>query len=130
MKTHQILTLGISLLIMSCGKATQETAPIRKDVTETVFASGILEADYLYNLTAQADGTLKTILFTEGDIVPQGMVLAIVENRESGFNTASAEALYDIARSNASPDAPGMLQAAKSETIAVTTQRTPKSLSS
>jgi len=38
---------------------TEETTPIRKDVTETVFASGVLEANNTYSLTAQTDGYLS-----------------------------------------------------------------------
>nr|MCU0322958.1 hypothetical protein [Chitinophagaceae bacterium] len=66
-----------AMAITSCGKKTQETKPIRKDVTETVFASGILEAKNTYSLTAQADGYLVAVNYNEGDIVETGKILAI-----------------------------------------------------
>jgi HlyD family secretion protein len=97
--------------LSSCGKKMAETKPIRKDVTETVFASGILEAKNTYNLTAQADGYLTLLNIREGDIVQAGAVLAVVDNKEAGLNEQSAGALYDIARSNVQSNAPALQQA-------------------
>ena len=100
-----------ALFLQSCGKKTEETTPIRKDVTETVFASGILEAKNTYSLTAQVDGYLVAINFNEGDLVQPGNLLAIVDNKESNINTASAAALLKIAESNTQPNAPLLAQA-------------------
>jgi HlyD family secretion protein len=110
-KTGILLGFIITVLMTSCGKPTQETTPIRKDVIETVFASGILEAKGTYQLTAQSDGCLTVLNFDEGDLVKQGMVLAVVENQESGFNTESANALYNIAQNNTQSNAPALMQA-------------------
>ncbi|SEP40427.1 efflux RND transporter periplasmic adaptor subunit [Mucilaginibacter sp. OK283] len=105
-----VLTFPV-LLFYSCGKKTEETKPIRKDVTETVFASGILEADNTYDLTAQADGYLSQVNFEEGDVVAPGNVLAIVNNREAAFNEQSATDLYKIAHRNTQNNAPALQQA-------------------
>lgn len=104
-------TIAVVMLSISCGKKTEETKPIRKDVTETVFASGVLEAKNTYSLTAQTDGYLAQINFEEGDIVTAGKVLAVIDNKENGFNTQSAEDLYKIAESNTRNNAPALLQA-------------------
>jgi HlyD family secretion protein len=103
---------GVAIFCLSsCGKKTEETKPIRKDVTETVFASGVLEAKNTYNLTAQADGYLTQINFEEGDNVAVGKLLAVVDNKEAGFNQQSAEELYNIAQSNMQSNAPALQQA-------------------
>ena len=86
MKQYTIIAIAAITILSACGKKTQETKPIRKNITETVFASGILEAKNTYSLTAQADGYLVAVNFTEGDIVEAGKVLAVVDNKESGFN--------------------------------------------
>lgn len=109
-----IIAITILFFTSSCGKKTQETKPIRRDVTETVFASGILEAKNTYKLTTEADGYLIAINFEEGDIVKEGTVLAIVENKQSLINTESAAQLYDIAQSNTQRNAPALLQAQNS----------------
>jgi len=101
----------ISTLLPSCGKKTEETKPIRIDITETVFASGVLEANGLYNLTARADGYLESVNFSEGDLIKKGTVLAVINNEESIINNINAERLLDIAKLNASPMAPALRQA-------------------
>lgn len=103
-----------AVLLASCGKKTEETSPIKKDVTEIVFAAGVLEANNTYDLTAQTDGYLSAINFSEGDLVKAGTVLATVENRENNFNTESANALFQIAQSNTRNNAPAIAQAKSS----------------
>ena len=110
--------LIFSLLLFSCGKKTMETKPVRKDVTETVFASGVLEAKGTYNLTAQVDGYLIKINFDEGDIVSAGKVLAIVDNKENNYNTESSRQLYNIARENVSSKSPALMQAKNAMDVA------------
>jgi multidrug efflux pump subunit AcrA (membrane-fusion protein) len=114
MKNQFIISIAAIFLLASCGKKTQETKPIRKDVIETVFASGILEAKNTYTLKAQADGYLTAINFEEGNIVNAGKILAIVDNKESGLNQESARELYTIAQNNAQNNAPALQQAQNS----------------
>lgn len=111
MKSKVIISIATVCLLSACGKQTQETKPIRKDVIETVFASGILEAKNTYTLKAQTDGYLSAVNFEEGNVVRSGQVLAVVDNKESGFNQESANDLYDIAQSNTQNNAPALLQA-------------------
>ena len=109
---HKIIFgLCAVLFFTACGKKVEETKPIRKDVTETVFASGVLEAKNTYTLKAQIDGYLSAVNFEEGDIVSEGKIVAIVDNKESSFNNESAKELYDIAQSNTQSTAPALLQA-------------------
>jgi multidrug efflux pump subunit AcrA (membrane-fusion protein) len=103
-----ILTLA---LFSSCGKKTEETKPIRKDVVETVFASGALEPEGKYNLTAQTDGYIVDLKFDDGDTVQKDQVLAVIDNRSNEINSASAGALLSIASRNASPEGPTLKQA-------------------
>jgi multidrug resistance efflux pump len=107
----KIVLFSPVLFFYSCGKKTEETKPIWKDVTETVFASGILKADDTYNLSAQADGYLTQINFEEGDIITPGKVLAVVNNKEAIFNEQSAKDLYNIAHRNTLSSAPALQQA-------------------
>ncbi len=106
------------LVMMSCGRQMEETKPIRQDLTEVVFASGILEADGSYSLTSQSEGYLAEVNFREGDIVKEGNELATVDNREIRFNTESSTALYRIAQQNLAPDAPALVQAENSILVA------------
>jgi len=108
----------LSALLFFLWKKIQETKPIRKDVTETVFASGTLEADGSYNLTAQTDGYLLQVDFKEGDVVKEGSVLGTINNQESLFNEASANAVFEISKTNTSSSAPLLTQAKNSTKVA------------
>lgn len=113
MKKLKISVLLISTIGMlsSCGKKIQETNPIRKNVTETVFASGNLEANQTYQLVAQSDGYLVELNFKENDVVNQDQVLAVIDNKQNEINKESANALYNIAQQNLKPNAPQLVQA-------------------
>ena len=107
-----IVFLTVSLIVFnSCNKNKSETSPIRKDITETVFASGILVPEDQYNLTALTDGYITKLTFEEGDLVNTGELLAVVDNKQSLINAQSAESLFKIALENAKPDAPALKQA-------------------
>jgi multidrug efflux pump subunit AcrA (membrane-fusion protein) len=104
------LFIGL-ISVSSCGKKTTETKPIRKDVTETVFASGILVPENQYNLTSLSDGYIKKLNIDEGDIVTKNQLLAIVDNEQSIINAQSAGELLTIAAANTNPNAPALKQA-------------------
>jgi multidrug efflux pump subunit AcrA (membrane-fusion protein) len=112
MKTFKlIIPVSISLLLLNaCGKKTEETNPIRKNITETVFASGILVPENQYNLTAQSDGYLIRLNFEEGDIVKTGDLLATIDNSTYDINSQGANLLLNIAQSNTSPNSPILKQ--------------------
>jgi multidrug efflux pump subunit AcrA (membrane-fusion protein) len=105
-----ILVTGF-FLWSSCGQKSKEIKPVRKNVTETVFASGVLVPEDSYNLTAQNDGYLIALNFEEGDTVKAGKVLAVIENKQNAINATSAGELLGIANLNASADAPALRQA-------------------
>lgn len=96
------------LLLASCSDRNNETKPQRKDITELVFAPGILEASDQYNLTAQTDGYLVQADFKEGDSVKKHQIIGIIDNAQNRINSQSASQLYDIAYENTFSDAPAL----------------------
>jgi multidrug efflux pump subunit AcrA (membrane-fusion protein) len=110
--------LVLAAFFAACTQQTEETKPVRKDVTETVFVSGVLEANGIYHLTAQTDGYLTQVNFKENDIIQAGMVLATIDNKQNIINTEGSLALYEWAKNNASANAPSLLQAKNAAQIA------------
>ncbi len=104
-----ILVLLASLF--SCGKKAEETKPIHKDITETVFASGTLEPENKYNLIAQSEGYIIALKFNNSDEVKAGQVLAVIDNKTNAINAVSTENLTGIAAQNASSEGPTLKQA-------------------
>ncbi len=111
MKPQLVIFIALALIASSCKQPKEETMPIRKDVLETVFAAGVLEANNTYNLTAQMDGYLQNVSFKEGDMLKTGQVLAKIDNQENAFNAENAAALYDISVNNTRSNAPLLAQA-------------------
>jgi multidrug efflux pump subunit AcrA (membrane-fusion protein) len=98
------------VLLNSCGNNRETTKPVRKNITETVFASGVLVPKNLYNLTAQSEGYLIDLNFEEGDIVKTNDLLAVIDNKTYDINSQSADRLLNIAKANTLPDAPALKQ--------------------
>ena len=122
MKKH--IYSGILLLTfgaMSCGKKEVETQAIRKDITESVFASGTLEADQSYFLVAQVEGYLTEVRLEEGQPVEAGEVVAVIDNAVNRIAEANANDQLAIAQQNAASTAPQLKQLAA--TIAATKQK-------
>jgi HlyD family secretion protein len=102
---------GLLVMVTSCGQKTSETKPIRKDVVETVFASGYLEAEGTYELTAQTEGYLMDVNFNEGDLVSKGQALAVIDNEQNVLNRENAALLYRLSANNAKAQSPALQQA-------------------
>ncbi|HEX2900968.1 MAG TPA: HlyD family efflux transporter periplasmic adaptor subunit [Bacteroidia bacterium] len=101
---------AVALLLSACGKKTQESKVERRNITEYVFATGVLEPESQYNLTAQNDGYLIALGIEEGDLVAAGQVLAVIDNPQNKISSGSAQELLSIARDNAAADAPALRQ--------------------
>ncbi len=106
LKVHLVL-----LLLIGCGKKVIETKPVEQSITETVFATGSLEAEGTYHVTAQTDGYLVYVNIDEGSIIKKGDLLAQIENSESPINLETASRLFDIALDNSKKSGPILLQA-------------------
>lgn len=118
MKKEYILgILAVFSFLASCSEKHNGIQPQRKDITEMVFASGILEADDQYYLTAQTDGYLVQLNFEEGFLVKKGELMAVIDNRLNIINAESADKLYTIANKNALSSAP-VLQEIKAKIVA------------
>lgn len=109
--TNLCLFLFLAVISAGCGKKNNETKPERKNITETVFASGTLEPENKYNLTAQTEGYITELKFDDGDLVQTGEVLATIDNKSNVISASSAETLLNLAEVNASVNGPTLSQA-------------------
>lgn len=108
---HTLTILASIALLSACSKSGQdELHPVRKDITETVFASGILDPEEKYNLTAQSDGYLLHVNFKEGDLVKTNQLLVVIDNKANTANAQASQEQLKIARFNTSSNAPALQQ--------------------
>lgn len=100
--------LGVAFLF-SCNN-NEEIHPINQDIEELVFASGQLEWDDSYNLTALTDGVLNHANFEVGNVVSKGKIIATINNEINTINAEIAEEQIVISNQNVSSNAPALLQ--------------------
>jgi multidrug efflux pump subunit AcrA (membrane-fusion protein) len=98
------------MLVLNSCKNENEITPVIQDIKELVFASGQLEWENAYNLTAQTDGVLIDVNFEEGDKVLAGSVLARIDNETNTINTQVAKEQLVIANENLTANAPQIQQ--------------------
>lgn len=108
MKNSLFILLTLSTLV-SCG-TKEEGKPVVQDIKELVFASGELEWDNSYNLTAQTDGILVNATFDVGNKVTENQIIASIDNKTNENNTASAKDLVVISKENLTDNAPALQQ--------------------
>ena len=109
MKQLLIILFSFSVLLFSC-TAEKETKPVVQDIKELVFASGALEWDDAYNLTAQTDGVLTNASFEVGNKVLKGTILATIENKNNQINTQTAQEQLAISNENLTANSPQLQQ--------------------
>ena len=98
-----------SILFFSCNN-DKEIKPINQDIKELVFASGELEWDNAYNLTAQTDGVLTNSNFEVGDFVLKGKTLAAIDNKINEINAQAAKEQLVISNENLTDNSPQIQQ--------------------
>jgi multidrug efflux pump subunit AcrA (membrane-fusion protein) len=106
---RKILAIIIGLTLFSCGKS-EEVQPINQDIKELVFASGQLEWDDSYNLTAQTDGILQNANFEIGNMVTKGKTIATLDNEINKINAETSQEQLVISNENVTSNAPALLQ--------------------
>jgi len=100
-------------LLASCGRSTETARPQRKDVSETVFASGNLEARGTFSLSAQTDGYIVSLPIGENDVVEQNAVVAVIDNRKNQASCESANTLLALAHTKLSENSPHLQKLAR-----------------
>lgn len=104
-----VLALFFMLFLFSCAKK-EEVKPVVQDIKELVFASGDLEWENEYNLTAQSDGILLNADFEVGDKISKGKNIADIDNRSSEVNAEIANEQLAISNENLTPNSPQIQQ--------------------
>ncbi len=97
--------LALTLIFSSC-KEQPSVMPIKKNIEDAVFASGHVEQEYNYTVSAKAEGIILSFPAKEGNPVAKHDLVAIIENEIQHNNLQDALVVYQDAVDKASPDAP------------------------
>lgn len=99
--TRLYLPLAGLLLIAGCSN-NNSVHPQRKNIIETVYASGKIMADSEYTVFALNPGTVIKKLVKEGDHVKKGQVIYVVNNTAPAAKLDAANSSYQNAQQNLS----------------------------
>ncbi len=94
------------LLLTSSCQQQETTSPSRKDIKDAVFASGYIEQENNYTVSAKVEGILVSLPIQEGDRVARKDLIAVIENEVQNNSLQDAVAVYRDAVKNASPHSP------------------------
>jgi HlyD family secretion protein len=103
MKKYIFIYLSIVFIItiIACNK-TVTLHPQRKNIVETVYASGKIIADSEYTVYSLNAGTVIKKLTKEGDTVKKGQLLYVIKNDAPMAKADAAKIAYNEAQSNLS----------------------------
>jgi HlyD family secretion protein len=119
----RIVSLLLLVTLWSCKGQKQESVfPIRKDLTQAVYASGKIFPKDNYKLFAKLPGYVQVIHVRVGDTVAAGQALITIRSEVSELNVAAAKNQYALASSNASDDGP-ILPSLRAEVNATKSKR-------
>jgi len=76
----------------------------RKDIVETVYASGKIISNNEYNVYALSSGTVIKKLIKEGDSVTKNEILYVIKNDAQATRFKAAQTNYKIAQANLSSE--------------------------
>ena len=82
--------LILSLLFFSCSSTIEEILPERKDISESVYASGKVVSKNQYEVIPNANGTIQEIFVSEGDTVEIGSPILTVMDESTLLNREMA----------------------------------------
>ena len=102
----QLLNLTLIILLAGCNRSGQETQPVRKEITQAVYASGKLYPIGHYTVFSKIPGYVERVFVSAGQSVHRGDPLVSVRNETNEMNLESARNLVELAKLQASQHGP------------------------
>lgn len=93
--------LAALLILTSCGGKNKTVRPVKKDLTQAVYASGKLFPMGYFKLLAKFPGYVKKIHVKPGDVINKGDTLIVIKNEQAELGTQTAKNLLQLAQKNA-----------------------------
>jgi RND family efflux transporter MFP subunit len=102
----------VMLLLVSCKGDQEKTTPTVEDISESVYASGVVRSKNQYQIFPTVNGIIQQILVTEGDVVQKGDPLLKVDNEAARLSTENARMAVEYSRVSANTEKLNELQEA------------------
>ncbi|HEV7229986.1 MAG TPA: efflux RND transporter periplasmic adaptor subunit [Bacteroidia bacterium] len=107
MNKHALFILSAFICFSwGCKKSGSVTKPVRRDLTQAVYASGKIYPLYDYKVFSKLPGYIEKIHVHVGDTVKTGQRLMTIKSEVSALNVNTAKNLLELARENGSENSP------------------------
>jgi HlyD family secretion protein len=94
----------IMLIVVSCKQSIEKTNPTIENISESVYASGIVKSKNQYQVYSIVNGLIQEIMVAEGDFVKKGEPLVRILNEPSQLNASNAKLASDFAELSSNAD--------------------------
>lgn len=99
MKLVNLFRLLPVLFLVSCSKKDKgELQPTMGTVTESVYASGVVQSENQYTVYSTVNGVLQRIAVTAGQPIVKGQPLFQIESEKAALNTENARLAYQLSQ--------------------------------
>ena len=86
--------------MIACNPKQEKVHPIRQDITESVYAAGIIKSNNQYKVYSTVNGIITDIPVKEGDAVEKGEIIIRLSNATAMLNNEHAAIVADYATIN------------------------------
>ncbi|MBC5994492.1 efflux RND transporter periplasmic adaptor subunit [Pontibacter cellulosilyticus] len=103
MKPYFLFAL-ILVILVACKGEQEKTQPTVEDISESVYASGVVKSRDQYQVFPTVSGVIQQIFVTEGDVVKRGEPLIKLDNEAARLSTENARIAAEYARVSANAE--------------------------
>ena len=100
MRLNAIVFIISILMLTACKKGNSGIQPTLGDITQSVYASGVVKADGQYIVYPTTSGVLRKVKVTVGDVIVLGQPLFELDNDKAQLSTESAQLAYQLSNEN------------------------------
>ena len=94
----------VTIFVISCGEDKETVNPKKENITESVYASGVIKSNDQYQVFSPVNGIIQRIFVTEGDSIKEGAAILQVTNELAQLNVESAQLGVESASISANRD--------------------------
>ena len=94
------LFILLTFLFFSCKEKLEETKPTIGNITESVYASGIIKSENQYTVFSTVNGILNKIDVVAGQAIVKNQLLFELENDKAKLNTENARLAYQLSQND------------------------------
>jgi HlyD family secretion protein len=92
------------VLLISCKSKVESIKPTIDDISESIYASGIVKSKNQYQAFASANGIVEEVFVSEGDLVKKGTPILSISNETQKLNRDNAKLAADFTDFNSNKE--------------------------